>query len=167
MPPRLRHAFATYFVDADAPLTAVQAALGHANVADLVTPPRPRRREMTTLSPQEARAFLEAAQGDRLEALYVLALTTGMRQGELLALRWRDVDLEAGTLQVRATLQRTRQGFVFGNRRRPAPGARSPSPLARWRPSGATACAKRRSACAWGRSGRTTTWCSPMRSAGR
>jgi integrase len=83
------------------------------NVASLVTRPRITRQEMTTLSPEQARAFLEAAQEDRLGALYVLALTTGMRQGELLALRWRDVDLQAGTLQVRATLQRTGNGFSF------------------------------------------------------
>jgi integrase len=83
------------------------------NVAALVTPPRPARREMKALSPEEARRFLEAAQGERLHAFYVLALTTGMRLGELLALRWRDVDLERGVLQVRATLQRTRDGYTF------------------------------------------------------
>jgi len=92
---------------------AAQWGLTPRNVAKLVTPPRPARREMATLSPEQARASLEAAEGDRLEALYVLALSTGMRQGELLALRWRDVDLEGGTLQVRATLQRTRDGFQF------------------------------------------------------
>jgi integrase len=83
------------------------------NVAKLVTPPRPSRREMATLSPEQARALLQTAEGDRLEALYVLALSTGMRQGELLALRWRDVELEGGSLQVRATLQRTHDGFQF------------------------------------------------------
>ena len=61
-------------------------------MASLVTPPWIKRREMVTLSPEQARALLEAAAGDRLEALYVLALTTSMRQGELLALRWRDVE---------------------------------------------------------------------------
>jgi integrase len=54
---------------------------------------------------------LSTVTGDRLEALYVLALTTGMRQGELLALRWRDVDLDASTLQVRGSLQRTPAGL--------------------------------------------------------
>jgi integrase len=68
---------------------------------------------MATLSPEQARALLETAEGDRLEALYVLALSTGMRQGELLGLRWRNVDLDGGSLQVRATLQRTRDGFTF------------------------------------------------------
>lgn len=75
------------------------------NVADLVMPPRIQRREMRTLAPTQARALLDAAAGDRLEALYVLALTTGMRLGELLAIRWEDIDLESGSLQVRGTLQ--------------------------------------------------------------
>ena len=53
---------------------------------------------MNALSPEQARTPLDAAAGGRLEALYVLAVTTGMRQGELLAFHWRDVDLEGGTL---------------------------------------------------------------------
>jgi integrase len=68
---------------------------------------------MTTLAPEQARAFLAGARGDRLEALYVLALSTGMRQGELLGLRWKDVNLERGVLQVKSTLQRGAHGFVF------------------------------------------------------
>lgn len=82
------------------------------NVADLVTPPRAGRHEMQTLSPEQARAFLQAVEGDRYEALFALALTTGLRQGELLALRWQDVDPDAGTLQVRGTLQRTPNGLA-------------------------------------------------------
>ena len=81
--------------------------------ADLVTPPRAAHREMQTLSPEQARAFLDAAQGDRFHALYVLALSTGMRQGELLALRWQDVDLDRGTVQVRGSLQRTPAGLTL------------------------------------------------------
>ena len=57
------------------------------NVTDAVEPPRPAPREMRPLSPAEARKLLGAAQGDRLKALYILAVTTGMRQGELLALK--------------------------------------------------------------------------------
>jgi integrase len=45
--------------------------------------------------------MLEAVAGDRFEALYVLALTTGMRHGELLALSWREVDFEQGVVHVR------------------------------------------------------------------
>jgi integrase len=73
-----------------------------------------QRQTMTTLTPEQVRDLLVAAQGDRLEALYVLALTTGMRQGELLALRWRDVDIDRSVLQVTATLQRTSSGLTFG-----------------------------------------------------
>ena len=51
-------------------------------------------KEMQALSPHEARRLLEAAGKDRLEALYVLAIHTGMRQGELLALRWQDMRLD-------------------------------------------------------------------------
>ena len=83
------------------------------NVARLVDAPRMRRREMRTLSPSQARRLLDAARGDRFEALYVLALTTGMRQGELLGLRWRDVNFQGSCLTVVASLQRTPEGFVF------------------------------------------------------
>ena len=83
------------------------------NVATLVDPPRLERHEMRTLSPEEARVLLETVRGERLEVLYVLALSTGMRQGELLGLRWRDVNLESGTLQVRQALHATRDGYIF------------------------------------------------------
>ena len=93
--------------------TVLHNALGQAvrweyvarNVADLVDKPRPAVREMNTLSRVQVGQFLEAAEGDRLEALYILALSTGLRQGELLALRWPYVDLERGSLQVRGTMQ--------------------------------------------------------------
>lgn len=90
---------------------AARWGLAAHNVASLVTPPRITRQEMATLSPEQARIFLAAAKSDRLAALYVLALTTGMRQGELLALRWQNID--ASTLHVKATLQRTPDGFIF------------------------------------------------------
>jgi integrase len=76
------------------------------NVCTLIDPPARSRRELRPLSRDEARALLAGIRGDRLEALYVTALGTGLRQGELLALRWQDVDLEAGQLIVRHTLQR-------------------------------------------------------------
>lgn len=62
------------------------------------------------MTSEQARKLLAAAQGDPLEALYVLALTTGMRQGELLALKWSDLDLTYGELQVQRTLIRVRAG---------------------------------------------------------
>ena len=82
---------------------ALRWALVTRNVAEAVDPPRVPKKEITPLSTQQASAFLEAARDDRLEALYVLAIHTGMRQGELLNLRWDDVDLDAGVLRVRGT----------------------------------------------------------------
>ena len=77
------------------------------NVASLVTPPSARksRPQLKTFTPEEAKRFLTAIQGDELEAMYTLAITTGMRRGELLALKWADIDLDASFLQVRATVR--------------------------------------------------------------
>jgi integrase len=57
---------------------------------------------------------LETARDDKLEALYVVALQSGLRQGELLALRWEDVDLQARSLQVRRTLTRNGGKLAVG-----------------------------------------------------
>jgi integrase len=75
--------------------------------------PRIIREEIDPLNQEEARRLLKAACGDRLEALYVLALSTGMRQGELVALKWDDIDLERAVLRVRRTLSRTYKGYVL------------------------------------------------------
>jgi integrase len=74
------------------------------NVSEAVDPPKSQREEARPLSTDQVRRLLETARGDRLEALYVLAVHCGLRQGELLGLRWEDVDLEAGTLHVRRAL---------------------------------------------------------------
>ncbi len=92
---------------------AVTDGLISRNVAKGVKAPRPAKKEIHPLSPDQARAFLDAARGDRLEALYIVAVHRGVRQGELLGLKWEDVNLEAGTLQVRRTLSLTRDGHVF------------------------------------------------------
>lgn len=86
---------------------ATQLGLVPRNVATLVKVPRAARPEMHVLSPDEVNLLLDAVEGDRLEALYVLAVRTGMRLGELLALRWTDVDLQGKSpaLHVRATLR--------------------------------------------------------------
>jgi integrase len=70
-------------------------------VAGLVDPPRVRRREITPLTPEQARRLIETSIEDRYRALWITALGTGLRQGELLALRWEDVGLKAGRLRVR------------------------------------------------------------------
>jgi integrase len=85
---------------------AVKHGLVARNVCDLVDPPRFASHERRTLTAEEARRFLETARGDRFEAIYSLVMTTGLREGELLGLRWRYVDLERGALQVRGNVQR-------------------------------------------------------------
>lgn len=83
------------------------------NAARLADGPRVPRFEIHPLSVEEARAFLGAVRGHRLEALYSVALAVGLRQGEALGLRWEDVDLKASTLSVRAVLQRSKGAFYF------------------------------------------------------
>jgi integrase len=85
---------------------AVRWGLALRNVADDVDAPKNHKEEITPLTKEEARKLLEAARGERLEALYVVAVQSGLRQGELLALRWEDVDLGARSLQVCRTVTR-------------------------------------------------------------
>jgi integrase len=76
------------------------------NPCDDTDPPKASRDEMRPLDRRQARRLLGVARsdGDRLEALWVLAVHTGMRPGELLGLKWEDMDLEAGALQVKRAL---------------------------------------------------------------
>jgi integrase len=83
---------------------AVRWGLVIRNVCAQVTPPRVPKATMQVLTPSQASAFLKAAEGDRLYAMYVLALAVGMRQGELMGLQWPDVDLDAGWLSIAHTL---------------------------------------------------------------
>lgn len=76
------------------------------NVAALVDPPRVTREEIRPLTPEQARTFLREIHGDRLEALYAVAIACGLRQGEALALMWERVNLDDGTLAVAKTLIR-------------------------------------------------------------
>jgi integrase len=76
------------------------------NVASLAGPPRVPEREIRALGQADARALLEAVRGDRLEALFTVALALGLRQGEALGLRWPDVDLGGALLTVQRSLQR-------------------------------------------------------------
>jgi integrase len=92
---------------------AVRWGLVARNVADLVDAPRSRQREMRPLTPEETKRLLEAARKDRRGALYVVAVASGLRQGELLALTWADFDPATGELQVRRTLAFTSAGVYF------------------------------------------------------
>ena len=87
------------------------------NVATSVKAPRPEKPEIRPLAPDQARRLIAAANsaGDRFAALYVLALHCGLREGELLGLRWDDVDFSGScaTVHVRRTLSETRTGHKF------------------------------------------------------
>ena len=92
---------------------AVRWNLVARNAADAVDPPRLSRHEPRILTPEQASRLMAVAKEDRLYALYVLALMTGLRQAELLGLRWSDVDLDAATLTVRQQAIRTSSGWGF------------------------------------------------------
>jgi len=90
------------------------------NVTRLVRPPRAPHQEMRTLSAEQARSLIEMTAGDRMGALYAVALASGARLGELLALRWQDTDLERGSIRITRTLTRTARGWESGEPKTPA-----------------------------------------------
>ncbi len=83
---------------------AVKWQLVPRNVAQSVDPPKAKKKEIKPLDEEQVRKLLEAVEGDKFEALYVLAITTGMRSGELLGLKWEDVDFQAEILRVNRTV---------------------------------------------------------------
>lgn len=92
---------------------AVKWQLLARNPADAVEPPTVQQKEMRALTEDETAWLLEAAGGTRLYAPILLTVTTGLRRGELLAVRWRDIDMENGTLAIRRSLEETREGIKF------------------------------------------------------
>lgn len=92
---------------------AVRTNLVTRNVCNAVTPPRMTKYEIQPLSEEQAHKLLDVARGHRLEALLILAITTGMRRGGLLALRWQDINFDNKSLQIRRTLNRlVGYGFI-------------------------------------------------------
>jgi len=85
---------------------AIKKGMLARNVAALADPPRVVRSEVKSLTPDQARTFLASIQTHRLYPLVAVAVSCGMRQGEILGLRWADVDLERGVLRVRHALER-------------------------------------------------------------
>ena len=83
------------------------------NVCDVVSPPRMVKAEKQSLTMEQAHTLIESVRGHRLEMLLTLALTMAMRRGEMLALRWSDVDLEHQTMKVQRTVDYIpRYGYV-------------------------------------------------------
>lgn len=83
---------------------AITWGLVQVNVCDQLARPKVPKVKMKVLDASQAAMFLTAAKSDRLSAMYTLAVTVGMRQGELFGLQWEDVDLDEGRLSVRYTL---------------------------------------------------------------
>ena len=94
---------------------AVRWRLISQNICEHVSPPKIIKQELRTLNTEQIQRLLEAAQGHGLEALVTLALTTGMRHGELTALRWHDIIFEDGSLSIHRTLNYIAgYGFIEG-----------------------------------------------------
>lgn len=84
------------------------------NVADMVDLPKPSKKEMQVLTLQQVETFLQTAKDDWYYPLYVTAVTTGLRQGELLGLQWEDLDLRKGTLTVKRALKELNGKLLVG-----------------------------------------------------
>jgi integrase len=88
---------------------AVQWGLVPRNVCDAVSLPKQTRHEIQPLTEKQARQLLIAARGHSLEGLLIVAVTTGMREGELLALRWRDINFDNRSLHIQRSM-----GYIPG-----------------------------------------------------
>jgi len=96
---------------------AVRKNLVPRNVADAADPPklnRADREEMKTWTPEQLRQFFAGIANHRLAAAYILAATTGMRRGEVLGVRWRDIDFNARRLHVQQTVLTVEYQIVIG-----------------------------------------------------
>jgi integrase len=101
---------------------AVKLGLVPRNVCDATAPPKAARPQVEYWGVADVRRFLDVARQDRYDTLWVLALHTGMRRGELLGLRWQDVDLEGAVLHVRQGL--VQSGGVEGIQEPKTPSGR-------------------------------------------
>ncbi len=102
--------------------SVLHRALNHAlklglvvrNVSDAATLPKVPRKEMKTLDDYQVRQLLQAAEGTRMRVLLRIAVTTGLRQGEILGLKWSDLDWQTGRMQIQRQVQRRKgEGLVF------------------------------------------------------
>jgi integrase len=93
---------------------AVREGILSRNPADVVERPKVEQREMQILISDQIQRFLDAASGSRFETFYFLALSTGMREGELLGLKWSDINWKESKLFVQRELQLINgQGLIF------------------------------------------------------
>ncbi|PFA76822.1 tyrosine-type recombinase/integrase [Bacillus cereus] len=95
---------------------AVDLELISRNVAKKTKLPKDDKEELTVWNEQEVRLFLKVAQESRYFIIFHMALVTGMRQGELLGLRWKDVDFEKEHLTIRQTLSHDGKTLILGGK---------------------------------------------------
>ncbi len=102
--------------------SVLHAALNHAlklglvirNVSDAVTLPKVPRKEMKTLDDYQVRQLIQATESPQMEVLFWVAVTTGLRQGEILGLKWSDLDWQSKRLHIQRQVQRIKgKGLVF------------------------------------------------------
>lgn len=93
--------------------SAVKWGLVNANPVAAADPPKVEPREIEILSPEQVSALLNSLRGGPLYRVAVVGLATGMRRGEMVALRWGDVDLDAGKLRIERSLEQTNAGLAF------------------------------------------------------
>ena len=91
---------------------AIRWGLLFRNVATLSRPPKALRTEGRTLSPNQARQFLDTLKGHRHEALFALLLCTGLRRGEALGLMWADLDRETSVIRISRQLKREGRALI-------------------------------------------------------
>jgi integrase len=100
----------------------IHRALNHAlklglvvrNVSDSVTRPKVPRKEMKTLDDYQVRQLIQAAESTQIATLFWVAVTTGLRQGEILGLKWSDLDWDTRRIHVQRQVQRRKgEGLVF------------------------------------------------------
>jgi len=103
----------THLVLRSALAQAVRWGYLGANPADGAQPPRARRKELAVVDPALAQRVLEASGRSRYELPIAIAIAAGMRRGEILGLRWADLDADYSALQVRRSLSATRGGYRF------------------------------------------------------
>jgi len=94
-------------------LQAVKWQLLARNPVDAVEPPRPQRKQMNAINESETAQLLEKLKGSTLFVPVLMAVTTGLRRGEILAMRWKDVNLDEGRITVNQSLEQTKIGLRF------------------------------------------------------
>jgi len=92
---------------------AVKWGIVASNSVSAVEPPRVKHAEIEILSPDQIATVLRALRGRRLYGVAVMALATGMRRGEIVALRWGDIDFDGGKIRVERSIEQTKAGLAF------------------------------------------------------